>query len=105
MLQINEHVSHEDVNSNQSLSWKIFGYDVPRSEVVFICQMLIISGVIISCIVNLSMNNGNSEMWVSFFGYAFGAMLPPPKLRKPLGKNKSVAISSPHSEQSGNTGV
>ncbi len=67
--------------SSSSSRWKFFGQNVPKSEVVYISQMFIIFVVIVSCIINLSLKNGNSEMWVSFFGYAFGAMLPPPKLQ------------------------
>ena len=95
MLRMNEDDSAS--NTNQSVNWKMFGHDVPRSEVVYICQMIIITGVIISCIVNLSMQNGNAEMWVSFFGYAFGAMLPPPKLKKVFGKSKDLAVSTANS--------
>lgn len=101
MLQINEDPMQSDnssSNTNNSMTWKIFGYNVPRSQVVYICQMIIITGVIISCIVNLSLKNGNSEMWVSFFGYAFGAMLPPPKLKKSIGKSKDIIVSSQTSQ-------
>jgi len=68
-----------DQNSDR---WNVFGEEVPRSQFVYICQMIIISIIIVTCIVNLSCNNGNAEMWVSFFGCAFGAMLPPPKIKK-----------------------
>lgn len=105
MLQINEHWGNENEDSrssaNQSVTWKIFGYDVPRSEVVYICQMIIISCVILSCILNLSLKNGNPEMWVSFFGYAFGAMLPPPKIKKTIknARNNPIEISSEKKEK------
>ena len=77
----NERERHDD--DQTSVNWKVFGHLVPRSEVVYICQMIIIFIVIISCIINLALNNGNSEMWVSFFGYAFGAMLPQPRIKYP----------------------
>ena len=93
MLQIHDDLgfSSEDSasNTNRTVTWKIFGSNIPRSQVVYICQMLVITTVIISCIVNLSLKNGNAEMWVSFFGYAFGAMLPPPKIKKDSGKSKN----------------
>ena len=84
MLQITDEIHHEDSasNTNNTVTWKVFGHNIPRSEVVFITQMIIITLVIISCIINLSVQNGNPEMWVSFFGLAFGAMLPPPKLKR-----------------------
>lgn len=74
-----------------STKWKFFGEIVPKSEVVYLCQIFIIFFVLVSCVVNLSLKNGNSEMWVSIFGYAFGAMLPPPKMK--LDKNFSPKTS------------
>lgn len=83
--------SLDDNASQHSQLWNVFGEKIPRSEVVYFCQVTIIAIVIISCIINLSLQNGNSEMWVSFFGYAFGALLPPPKM-KTL-SNKMLATS------------
>ena len=102
MLRITDDLNNEDSasNTNQTVNWKLFGHNIPRSEVVFICQMIIIAVVILSCIINLSLNNGNSEMWVSFFGYAFGAMLPPPKLKRVVGKSKEILVSSPRAGSS-----
>ncbi len=70
--------------SNGGAEWKLLGHTVPKGQVVYFCQVFIIIIVIISCIINLSLQNGNSEMWVSFFGYSFGAMLPPPKIKKAI---------------------
>lgn len=82
-------VPDEDRDSNTSSSsstWEICGKNVPRSEVMYICQMILICIVIVSSIINLSINNGRPEMWVSFFGYAFGAALPPPKIKSLIAK-------------------
>ena len=104
MLPISEYMTNQNEevasNSNHSVTWKMFGHNVPRSEVVYICQMIIITGVIISCIVNLSLKNGNAEMWVSFFGYAFGAMLPPPKIKRVLARNSKTLIANNSSNDS-----
>jgi len=64
--------------------WTWFGKSIPKGEVVYFCQMIVLFIVIISCIVNLSVHNGNSEMWVSLFGYSLGAILPPPKIKRAI---------------------
>lgn len=84
-----------DIGSHHSQTWNLFGEKLPRSEVVYFCQVTIIAIVIIACIVNLSLQNGNSEMWVSFFGYAFGALLPPPNIKSLGGKLVSSKAKHP----------
>ena len=54
----------------------------PKSAVVYITQMLIILGVVIASIVNLSITNDNKEMWISLLCSTIGYILPSPKLRK-----------------------
>ena len=74
----------QTMTSWPSHTWKLFGRAVPRSEVVYLCQVVVIFVIIITCILNLSLTNGNKEMWVSFLGYSLGALLPPPKIKKSL---------------------
>lgn len=73
-------------STNNGLHWNFFGQLVPRSEIVYFAQITVCSLVILASILNISLNNGNTEMWVSFFGYALGAILPPPKMKNPLKK-------------------
>ena len=49
---------------------------------VYISQIIILYVVILTCIVNLSMNVGNNELWVSLLSYSLGCILPSPKVRK-----------------------
>lgn len=51
---------------------------------VTVFQLFTIFFVILSCILCLALGKGNSEMWISFFGLAFGAILPAPKVKKLL---------------------
>ena len=67
--------------SSSQEPWKIFGRTVPKGEVVFFCQVIVILIVIISAIINLSLQNGITEMWISVFAYSLGAILPQPKLK------------------------
>lgn len=79
------HIMEGDVvsnDSNNSRLWRLFGKRVPKAETVFISQVIILYIVIITCIVNLSMKNGISELWVSLLSYSLGCLLPSPKLKR-----------------------
>jgi len=63
-------------------TWTLFGERLPRTEVQYLCQVIITFIVIVTCLVNLSLSHGKSEIWVSFLGYSLGTLVPPPKLKK-----------------------
>ena len=75
-----------DIYSGTSTSnWKLFGRILPKNEVIFICQVVILYIVIITCIANLSLRNGDSNLWTALLSSSLGIMLPQPTLstRKP----------------------
>lgn len=67
-------------NDSSSGNWTIFGDVVPKNEVIFICQVVILYIVIVTCIINLSMKNGDSNLWVALLSSSLGIMLPQPSL-------------------------
>ena len=77
-----------DINSTMSSTsissrlWKIFGKTIPKNEVIFICQVVILYIVIITCIVNLSLGNGDSNLWTALLSSSMGIMLPAPTLSR-----------------------
>ena len=79
---------NEDINSTMSSTsissrlWKIFGKTIPKNEVIFICQVVILYIVIITCIVNLSLGNGDSNLWTALLSSSMGIMLPAPTLSR-----------------------
>lgn len=48
--------------------------------ILFSCQMIIIFIVVVSAILNLSLDNGNKMMWTSLLSSTLGYALPSPKL-------------------------
>lgn len=62
--------------------WRLFGKTVPKNEVIFICQVVILYIVIITCIINLSLRNGDSNLWTALLSSSMGIMLPAPTLSK-----------------------
>ena len=69
-------------SSKSGSQWKIFGRTIPKNEVIFICQVVILYIVIITCIVNLSLGNGDSNLWTALLSSSMGIMLPAPTLSK-----------------------
>lgn len=67
-------------NMNSSQEWRFFGSRVPKAEIVYICQISIVYIIIITSIANLSINNGNAELWISLLCSAIGYALPSPTL-------------------------
>lgn len=72
-------------NDSARSKWPLFGTLVPKNEVIFICQVVILYIVIITCIINLSLKNGDSNMWVALLSSSLGIMLPQPTISQ---KNK-----------------
>jgi len=58
------------------------GENFTKWQVVFISQVIIIYLIVITCILNLSLNNGKSDLWISLLSYSLGCMLPSPKIKK-----------------------
>jgi len=71
------------VNDIDSIrQWQIFGKTIPKNEAIFICQVVILYIIIITCIVNLSIGNGDSNLWTALLSSSMGIMLPAPTLSK-----------------------
>jgi len=69
----------------RSLSRRMFdnmGKTLSKWQAAFVTQVVIIYIVVIACIVNLSFDNGKTELWVSLLGYSLGCMLPSPKIKR-----------------------
>ena len=72
-----------DIPSEASVRpWTIAGKDVPSSEIVFFSQIIVVYIVIITCIINLSLNNGPHDLWIALMSSSLGYILPSPAISK-----------------------
>lgn len=62
--------------------WTLMGKNVPKAQIVYFGQIIIVYIIIITSIVNLSLQNGISELWISLLSSCLGYILPNPKLKK-----------------------
>jgi hypothetical protein len=66
---------------SRSASWCLFGQRVPRSEIVFFCQVFVIYTVIVFAAYNLTVGNGDSNLWTALLSSCLGYLLPNPTIR------------------------
>lgn len=69
-------------DDSRSDKWHLLGTHVPKTEIVYFCQMIIVYIIIITSVINLSIQNGSSELWISLLSSCIGYALPNPKLKK-----------------------
>ena len=60
--------------------WNVFGSDVPKEEIVFFTQVILIYVIAITSIVNLTMEAKHETLWTSLLSASLGYMLPAPQL-------------------------
>ena len=66
--------------SSRGGRWNVFGSDVPKGEIVFFTQVILIYVIAITGIVNLTMEAKNGTPWTSLLSASLGYMLPAPQL-------------------------
>jgi len=91
------------LRQNSGGMWKVIDRNIARTKFILtLFQMFMIFIIIVSCILNISFGNGNGEMWVSFLGLAFGAILPNPKVKKVLA-NSHIKETPPSNSSTATT--
>ena len=94
---VQTNMSHSPAHSlsMQSDAWVLLGTKLPKAEIVFFSQIIMLYIVIITCIVNLSMGN-ESEMWLILLSTSLGAILPNPDLKLHTKQKAFNALPPPH---------
>ena len=67
----------ESSGSSDINQWTIFGKEVPKSEIVFFCQVIVIYTVVVTSIYNLTRGVGdNDKLWTALLSSSLGYLLP-----------------------------
>lgn len=66
--------------SQNSRNYHMLGAKFPKQEVVFFCQVLLIYGVVITSLVNISLGSTH-ELWIALLTSCLGYLLPSPTLK------------------------
>lgn len=73
----------DEERSNESGNrWTLFNQPIPRSEIVFFVQVILIYIVVVTSIVNLTLENKDSKLWTALLTGHIGYLLPNPTLKK-----------------------
>ncbi len=73
-----------DINTSEysTQHWHWFGKKLPRAEIVFFSQIIILYLIIITAVVNLSFGSGNDKLWIALLSSSIGYALPNPSIKK-----------------------
>ena len=73
-------------NTSEKASWQILGKSVPKQEVVYFCQVALIYIVVITCIVNLTLQRDEGKVWTALLSSCLGYLLPNPSIKPTVQK-------------------
>ena len=76
---VSKHPTETSVSSRGG-RWNVFGNEVPKEEIVFFTQVILIYVIAITSIVNLTMEAKHETLWTSLLSASLGYMLPAPQL-------------------------
>ena len=68
----------EDSNGR---TWCCSGSRVPKAEIVYLCQVLLILSIIFASIYNLTQQQGDQQLWVALLSSCMGYLLPNPSIK------------------------
>ena len=61
--------------------WCCSGSRVPRAEIVYLCQIVLILIVVIASIYNLTTERGDQQLWTALLSSCMGYLLPNPSIK------------------------
>ena len=77
-----EETSNSPSSHSGGSKWHFWGHKLPKSEIVFFVQIIIVYIVVIVSIANLTYGRSNDKVWIAFLSSSLGYILPNPKLNK-----------------------
>ena len=75
-------VAKEEGASLGNGKWLIGSQKVPKEEIVFFCQIAIITLVVLVGLINLCFQNGTESYWAAMVATGLGSLLPAPKIKR-----------------------
>ena len=62
-------------------TWCCSGSRVPKAEIVYLCQVLLILSIVLASIYNLTNHKGDQQLWVALLSSCMGYLLPNPSIK------------------------
>ena len=61
--------------------WCCSGSRVPRAEIVYPCQIILILSIVFASIYNLTKEQGDQQLWTALLSSCMGYLLPNPTIK------------------------
>ena len=61
--------------------WCCSGSRVPRAEIVYFCQIILVLIIVIASIYNLTTERGDQQLWTALLSSCMGYLLPNPTIK------------------------
>lgn len=68
--------------NTESRDWTIFGRRVPKNELVYLSQVVVLFTVISVGLYNLTTEQSDTNLWTALVGSCLGYLLPNPRIEK-----------------------
>jgi hypothetical protein len=69
--------------SGANEAWTSCSSKIPKNEVVYFCQVILIYAIAVTCLINLSLGDKeNNSLWWSLLSGCVGYILPSPRIEK-----------------------
>lgn len=81
----------EERTSNQS-EWYILNRYFPKSQITFFAQIIIIYIIILTAVINLSIENGDKTLWCTLLASCLGYILPAPSIKTSKSVNHNIGV-------------
>ena len=69
-------------SNDDTPAWRICKTNVPKQEVIYICQLITCFTVVLAALINLSLTNGDKTFWATVLAGVLGYLVPNPSIRK-----------------------
>ena len=67
--------------STEEHAWCCSGSRVPRAEIVYLCQIVLILSIVFASIYNLTREQGDRQLWTALLSSCMGYILPNPTIK------------------------
>ena len=67
--------------TSEEQGWCCSGSRVPRAEIVYCCQVVLILVIVFASIYNLTKEQGDQQLWTALLSSCMGYLLPNPTIK------------------------
>lgn len=82
MMDREESHSSQSSGDQRSRLWNFLGQKVPREEIVFFSQIILIYAVVITSLINITKGVEPLNLWISILSASVGYLLPNPSIKR-----------------------